>query len=476
MPTIIRFFALIAFCTTAVAADDAVVVTTLRNPVAKSYRKMVEAAKLFEEKRHLAPEAALRFKLLPRERGRHDGRHPPQGGSREPRDSAEGVARPDLRAGSGSASAQGGRARRSEPQGRNHDLARGRAHARPAAGYAPAGRPAPGVRGRHEGRPDLEISARDSGTGSMRCCPRGRRTATARSRTTSSSPSARCSASRWSTARAAKCCRSTGCTRARRRDPDWKKHLAALRLRGAARSRLLHAARRSQLVRRDARRAGIHGRRHVKAARRRLRVARRVRSGAATAESGGTPPLGAGRDSLRARRRARARHRQEHQGRCARGARRSDRGRLRERLRSLGVPRARAGERAGCESRARPPVRAVRNTRPGRACAEARFRLTCRRPNRRRHRRHRPTPTRPNPARASARRCSSPTCRPIRRSRSSCCCPRTSRCVPPVPAGRSQAERVAASARAKARERVRFMRELLSKAPADATNAPLPSL
>ena len=67
MGTIIRFFALVAFCTTAVAADDAVVVTTLRNPVAKSYRKMVEASKLFEEKRHLAPEAALRFKLLPRE-------------------------------------------------------------------------------------------------------------------------------------------------------------------------------------------------------------------------------------------------------------------------------------------------------------------------------------------------------------------------------------------------------------------------
>ena len=48
------------------AADDAVVVTTLRNPVAKSYRKMVEGAKLFEEKRHLAPAAELRFKLLPR--------------------------------------------------------------------------------------------------------------------------------------------------------------------------------------------------------------------------------------------------------------------------------------------------------------------------------------------------------------------------------------------------------------------------
>ena len=47
-------------------ADDAVVVTTLRNPVAKSYRKMVEGAQLFEKKRHLAPAAELRFRLLPR--------------------------------------------------------------------------------------------------------------------------------------------------------------------------------------------------------------------------------------------------------------------------------------------------------------------------------------------------------------------------------------------------------------------------
>jgi hypothetical protein len=47
-------------------ADDAVVVTTLRNPVAKSYRRMVEGAKLFEQKRHLAPAAELRFRLLPR--------------------------------------------------------------------------------------------------------------------------------------------------------------------------------------------------------------------------------------------------------------------------------------------------------------------------------------------------------------------------------------------------------------------------
>ena len=66
---VVRVFAVaFAFSSSTIhAADDAVVVTTLRNPVAKSYRKMVEASKLFEEKRHLAPEAALRFKLLPRE-------------------------------------------------------------------------------------------------------------------------------------------------------------------------------------------------------------------------------------------------------------------------------------------------------------------------------------------------------------------------------------------------------------------------
>ena len=47
-------------------ADDAVVVTAVRDPVKKSYRKMLEGAKLFEERKQLAPEAALRFKLVPR--------------------------------------------------------------------------------------------------------------------------------------------------------------------------------------------------------------------------------------------------------------------------------------------------------------------------------------------------------------------------------------------------------------------------
>jgi hypothetical protein len=49
-------------------ADDAVVVTALRDPVAKSYRRMVAGMELFEKRRHLAPEAELRFKLLPRNR------------------------------------------------------------------------------------------------------------------------------------------------------------------------------------------------------------------------------------------------------------------------------------------------------------------------------------------------------------------------------------------------------------------------
>ena len=64
--------ALLAACGAAHGAsprEDAVVVTALRNPVAKSYRKMVSAQELFEARRHLAPKATLRFKLLPRKRG-----------------------------------------------------------------------------------------------------------------------------------------------------------------------------------------------------------------------------------------------------------------------------------------------------------------------------------------------------------------------------------------------------------------------
>ena len=45
---------------------DAVPVTALRDAVDKPYRKMAAGMELFEKRRHLAPAATLRFKLLPR--------------------------------------------------------------------------------------------------------------------------------------------------------------------------------------------------------------------------------------------------------------------------------------------------------------------------------------------------------------------------------------------------------------------------
>jgi hypothetical protein len=48
--------------------DEAVSVTGLRNTVDKSYRKMVAGMDLFEKMHGLAPDARLRFKLLPRKR------------------------------------------------------------------------------------------------------------------------------------------------------------------------------------------------------------------------------------------------------------------------------------------------------------------------------------------------------------------------------------------------------------------------
>jgi hypothetical protein len=65
--------ALLASCSVAYAQDkasvsDAVTVTALRNPVDKSYPRMIAGMELFEKRRHLAPAASLRFKLLPRNR------------------------------------------------------------------------------------------------------------------------------------------------------------------------------------------------------------------------------------------------------------------------------------------------------------------------------------------------------------------------------------------------------------------------
>ena len=65
------FLTLLALlCTAAVAQDpDAVVITTQRDPVTKPYRKIVSGMDLFERKRaEMAPQAELRFKLLPRKR------------------------------------------------------------------------------------------------------------------------------------------------------------------------------------------------------------------------------------------------------------------------------------------------------------------------------------------------------------------------------------------------------------------------
>jgi hypothetical protein len=59
----------IAFTAAEASQDnDAVVVSALRDPVDKPYRRMMAGVERFEERRHLAPDASLRFKLLPRNR------------------------------------------------------------------------------------------------------------------------------------------------------------------------------------------------------------------------------------------------------------------------------------------------------------------------------------------------------------------------------------------------------------------------
>ncbi len=74
-------FAIMLTCGTVCAADSQgkpgapvttvlppVHVDALRDPVEKSYRKILKGMDLFEQKRSLAPTATLRFKLLPRSR------------------------------------------------------------------------------------------------------------------------------------------------------------------------------------------------------------------------------------------------------------------------------------------------------------------------------------------------------------------------------------------------------------------------
>lgn len=57
-----------AVCAADTTALPPVEVRALRNPVEKSYRKIVQGMDLFEQRRSLAPNAPLRFKLLPRNR------------------------------------------------------------------------------------------------------------------------------------------------------------------------------------------------------------------------------------------------------------------------------------------------------------------------------------------------------------------------------------------------------------------------
>ncbi len=74
-------FAMVLACTAVSAAEpqvkagaatdnsQAVVVSAMRDPVNKSYRKMLKGMDLFEKNHGMAPNASLRYKLLPRQRG-----------------------------------------------------------------------------------------------------------------------------------------------------------------------------------------------------------------------------------------------------------------------------------------------------------------------------------------------------------------------------------------------------------------------
>jgi hypothetical protein len=53
---------------TAAETIPTIIVSTTRDPVDKSYRKMLKGMDLFEKKHSMAPNASLRYKLLPRQR------------------------------------------------------------------------------------------------------------------------------------------------------------------------------------------------------------------------------------------------------------------------------------------------------------------------------------------------------------------------------------------------------------------------
>ena len=71
MRTLVRIALLLASTSAWAAADvdhQPVVIEALRNPVDKSYRKMVKGMDLFDQRHAMAPNASLRYKLLPRKR------------------------------------------------------------------------------------------------------------------------------------------------------------------------------------------------------------------------------------------------------------------------------------------------------------------------------------------------------------------------------------------------------------------------
>ncbi|TFW29946.1 hypothetical protein [Duganella callida] len=66
MKTLLSLALLAAVCHAGAQNAPSVTVSTTRDPVDKSYRKMVAGMDLFERRHALAPQASLRFQLLPR--------------------------------------------------------------------------------------------------------------------------------------------------------------------------------------------------------------------------------------------------------------------------------------------------------------------------------------------------------------------------------------------------------------------------
>ena len=62
----VSFAVLCTLMTASASAADAVTVSGLRDPVDKSYRRMMQGAALFESRHAMAPAATLRYRLLPR--------------------------------------------------------------------------------------------------------------------------------------------------------------------------------------------------------------------------------------------------------------------------------------------------------------------------------------------------------------------------------------------------------------------------